>query len=132
MKSQSSMVIILVVLLVISGLVYVFVIRKPSTDTTQSGLVSTTTGGAQGLQNQASSSTTGSQVVQILRNLSVIKLDDRVFKNPAFAMLVDLSTAIPAATNPGRRNPFAPIGADGGTLAPDTFQVPSSGNPVVQ
>ena len=77
-----------------------------------SGLISSNTGSSQGLQNNTVDQNTGSQVVTILRNLSVIKLDDSVFRNPAFGLLTDLSISLPPVTNQGRRNPFAPIGTD--------------------
>lgn len=116
MKSKSTgFILIIVVLLVVAVLVYFFVIKGKSTGTQAqpTGLVSTTTGTAQGLQTPvASTSSTGSQVVEILRNLSVLKLDDAVFRNPAFSLLSDISIALPPVSNQGRRNPFAPIGVE--------------------
>lgn len=114
MKSKpSTFILILVVLLVVAVLVYFFVFKKKDTTapTNQTGLVSTSTGGTQGLQN-TNTSETGSQVVMLLRNLTAIKLDDSVFRNPSFALLTDLSVSLPPVSNPGRRNPFAPIGID--------------------
>ena len=91
------------------------------------GLVSTNKGTAQGLQNTAATGdTTGSQVVSILRNLSVIKLDDAVFRNPAFALLTDISISLPPVTNQGRRNPFAPVGA-ADIAIPATITTPGTG-----
>jgi hypothetical protein len=115
MKSKSStFILILVVLLVVAVLVYFFVIKGKGTpsSTNQTGLVSTNTGTAQGLQGGTATSETGSQVVVLLRNLTAIKLDDSVFRNPSFALLTDLSVSLPPVSNPGRRNPFAPIGLD--------------------
>lgn len=66
----------------------------------------------QGSENISIDKTTGNQVVTILRSLSVIKLDDSVFRNPAFGLLTDLSISLPPVTNQGRRNPFAPLGVD--------------------
>lgn len=111
MKSKSTtFILILVVLLVVAALVYFFVIKKDTT-TTAPSLVSTNTGQSTSLVNQSGSST-GSQVVEILRNLTVIKLDDAVFRNPAFNQLSDMSIALPPIVNQGRRNPFAPAGSD--------------------
>lgn len=120
MKSKSSMFILIVLVLAIIGAgVYFFVIKKDTPQVTP-GLVSTSTGAAQGVQNStAGQDTTGSQVVVLLRNLSAIKLDDSVFTNPSFALLTNVSIALPPITNQGRRNPFAPVGAD----APVTSQV---------
>ena len=111
MKSKSTtFILILVVLVVIGALVYFFVIKKDTTLSTPS-LVSTNTGQTAGLGTPSGSST-GSQVVEILRNLTVIKLDDSVFRNPAFNQLSDMTIALPPITNQGRRNPFAPAGSD--------------------
>jgi len=118
MKSSSSLsfVLILVVLVVVGALLYFFVVRDSGGSQDQeSGLISATTGASQGLQNAntipASASATGNRVVEILRNLSVIKLDDSVFQNPAFALLTDISIRLPLPNTQGRRNPFAPAGA---------------------
>ncbi len=116
MKSKLSIILIPVILIVIGVLVYFFVFKNNSSGTAAqpSGLVSTNTGAAQGIANQntTGSSQTGSQVVQILRNLSVIRLDDAVFQNPAFAYLSDISITLPPPINQGRRNPFASVGND--------------------
>lgn len=130
MKSKSSMFILGVLILAIVGAgVYFFVIKK-SGGTAATGLVSSNTGAAQGLQNTVTGQdTTGSQVVTILRNLSVIKLDDSVFRNPAFALLTDISISLPPITNQGRRNPFAPVGVDAATSTVITTS-PSTGTPV--
>ncbi len=126
MKSKSSIFILGIIILAIIGAgVYFFVIKKSAPAQT-TGLVSTNTGTAQGLQNAVpGQDTTGSQVVTILRNLSVIKLDDSVFRNPAFALLTDISISLPPITNQGRRNPFAPVGADSVTVT--TSPAPATG-----
>lgn len=119
MKSKFSTILIVVILLVVGLLIYFFVIRGDKAPAAETGLVSANTGTAQGLQNTnttTGTSTTGSAVVQILRNLSSIQLDDSVFRNPAFAYLVDMTLQLPPATNQGRRNPFAPIGSEGSSL----------------
>lgn len=130
MKSKSSMFILGILILAIVGAgVYFFVIKKDG-DSSATGLVSTNTGATQGLQNTAAAqSATGSQVVAILRNLSVIKLDDSVFKNPAFALLTDVSISLPPITNQGRRNPFAPIGTDPMTPDPTTTSATGTTGP---
>ncbi len=133
MKSKPPMLIlILVVVAVVAAVVYFFVIKKDGVPSSQTGLVSTNTGTAQGLQNTASPET-GSQVVALLRNLTAIKLDDSVFRNPSFALLADLSVTLPAVSNPGRRNPFAPIGIDAPlpsfTATPGTSTTPTSAGP---
>ena len=49
----------------------------------------------------------------LLLGVQSIKLDDSLFTNKAFTVLQDFNRPIPADTNPGRANPFAPIGQDG-------------------
>ena len=115
MKSNSSKFIQRVVVLgAIATVAYFFGFKHDQVSAADApGLVSTNTGTAQGLQNTAGTGdTTGSQVLSILRNLSVIKLDDAVFRNPAFALLTDISISLPPTTNEGRRNPFAAVGTD--------------------
>lgn len=117
MKSKSSLFIGIVIVLALVGAGIYFFVVQPKNTPVEPGLVSATTGASQGLQNASSGNTTGSQVVTILRNLSVIKLDDSVFQNPAFSLLTDVSIALPPITNQGRRNPFAPVGAEGNTIS---------------
>ena len=120
-------ILIIVALLIVGVLVYFFVIKGKKAPASDATLVSTNTGAAQGLQNQnpTDQSTTGSQIVEILRNLSVIKLDDSVFRNPAFGLLRDMSVAIPPVINQGRRNPFAPVGNDAAVTTTETTPGPS-------
>ena len=123
MKSKSSIfIMIVVILLVVGGLVYFFVIKKddamPADGSTvplagTSGLVSSNTGKTTGIAVATTGTTsTGDQVVNLLRSLSVIQLSDAIFQNPGFDMLRDISITLPPVTNQGRRNPFAPISGD--------------------
>lgn len=117
MKSKSSLFIVIsVIVLVIAALIYLFGRGDSPSATTQvgdSGLVSTNTGTAAGLASASTTgNTAGQQVVTLLRNLSAIKLDDAVFRNPSFALLEDSSVALAPVTNQGRRNPFAAVGTD--------------------
>ncbi len=123
-----KIIIAVLVLAAIGGAVYYFGYKKDGVATV-TGLVSSNTGASTGLQNSAiGEGSTGSQVVAILRNLSAIKLDDSVFRNPAFALLTDISISLPPVTNQGRRNPFAPVGAaDTTTTTPGTGTVPTGG-----
>ena len=131
MKSKAFIFIIAILVVVAVAAYFVVGNKKPAPAAT--GLVSQTTGASQGLQNQtnASATQTGNQVVTILRNLSVIGLDDAVFKNPAFGYLADISIVLPPSTTPGRRNPFAAIGSDAGAVSPTvqpTATAPAAGN----
>lgn len=118
MKSKSSIfILIAVAVILVVGLAYLFGNKGASSSSQQTGLVSTTTGSAAGLAATTTATTgtdTGDQVVTLLRSLSSITLDDSVFHNPSFALLSDLSIALPPVTNQGRRNPFAPVGNDSG------------------
>ena len=112
MKSKSSIFIIIIVVVVIAGgLIYYFA-GNSTTPTPTSGLVSTNSGASTGLSPSAASSTAGSQVVTLLKNLSAIQLSDAVFQNPSFSMLTDIGISLPPVTNQGRRNPFAAVGTD--------------------
>jgi hypothetical protein len=129
--SSSKFIWILGAIVVIAVLVYGFFMYGSSASaSTDASLVSTTTGLKSSLPTAATSTgSTGDRVVAILRNLSSIQLSDAVFQNPAFAMLTDLSTQLPPATNPGRRNPFAPVGNDPAiNTPPNTSTTISSGS----
>jgi hypothetical protein len=128
MSSKSStFILIVVVLMVVGGLVYFFGIKKDSSTTqitpvnngnlASSGLVSSNTGKTTGVSAGTTGTTnTGDQVVALLRNLSVIQLNDAVFQNPGFSLLRDLSITLPPVNSQGRRNPFAPISGDNSSL----------------
>lgn len=115
MKSTSSKFLVGVIMILgIGGVVY-YVSQHTSAQSPQTGLVSSA--GTTGIPTAATtgSSSTGQQVVNLLRSLSTIQLSDAVFQNPTFSLLQDMSIALPPVTNPGRRNPFAPIGNDTGS-----------------
>ncbi len=83
----------------------------------------TTTGGS-ALQSSGSQLAGGSsplsqadtaisdKFLSLLLNMRTIKLDQSLFTDPAFSSLRDFSTTINPESNPGRENPFAPIGID--------------------
>ncbi len=52
--------------------------------------------------------------LSLLLNIRTIKLDQSIFSSPSFTSLKDFTTTISPDNNPGRDNPFAPIGIDGG------------------
>lgn len=114
MKSPSTIFLIIAVVVVGAGAAYFFLGRNADSPVPASGLVSTNTGAAAGVSGTPAPSgiSTGSQVVELLRNLSVIQLSPAVFQNPSFALLSDIGVAIPPVSSPGRRNPFAAVGAD--------------------
>ncbi len=55
------------------------------------------------------------EILTTLGNLRTIRLDSSVFADPLFISLSDFGVTIPPAAA-GRRNPFAPVGAGGGTV----------------
>ncbi len=54
----------------------------------------------------------GNEFVTLLLNIRSIKLDSSIFSDKSFRSLQDFSRPIPPDTNPGRPNPFAPLGVD--------------------
>lgn len=123
MKSKSSiLILVVVVLLVVGGLVYFF--TKGSGDSTKipatlatGGLVSSNTGQNTGTSVSSTGvSSTGDQVVSLLRNLSTIQLSDAIFQHPGFVLLRDITITLPPVTSQGRRNPFAPVSGDNAVM----------------
>ncbi len=103
---------VVVIIIVIGSL------GKGSSDAPSSGgLVSTTTGGNPVAATSAGSAPE-SQTISLLKNLSTLRLQGAVFSNPTFRALSDISIVLPQVTNQGRRNPFAPLGSDGGSSTP--------------
>jgi hypothetical protein len=80
---------------------------------TNSGL--SNTGSASG--RSSSAVPVGQDFLSVLLSVQSIKLDVSLFSSKAFAILQDFNRPIPPDQDPGRRNPFAPIGVDGGTVA---------------
>lgn len=123
MQSKSSIfILIVVVLLVVGGLVYFFAGGNDSAGSEtpslgSGGLVSSTTGQSTGIAvGTTGTSSTGDQVIVLLRNLSTIQLNDAVFQHPGFGMLRDITITLPPVTSQGRRNPFAPISGDNAAI----------------
>lgn len=74
-----------------------------------------TTSGAADLSGTATTGgdiALGKEFLTLLLNVRSLKLDDKIFSNQAFVALQDFSRPIPPDVNPGRPNPFAPIGTD--------------------
>jgi len=107
---------IIILALGIGAYFAVIAIQAHAQDT---GLVSSSSGTPESITSVASQriTTTNNQVLLLLRSLSVIDLDDTLFRNPAFGLLSDQSVSLPAITTQGRRNPFAPIGSGNGVTA---------------
>ena len=110
----------LVILLVVAGLAfgaYKYFIAKPAAPAGTDGGLSTTAGVATDPVTTATPdadvSSAANEFLTLLLSVQSIKLDDTLFANPSFTTLQDLSRPITPDTNPGRKNPFAPLGADG-------------------
>lgn len=70
-------------------------------------------------------------LVALLSKVSSIKLDTRILDSEAFLNLKDLSITITKDNNPGRPNPFLPIGSNGraSDLPIDTVATPNTTSP---
>ena len=68
----------------------------------------------------------GDKFLALLLNMRTIKLDPTLFSDPAFSSLRDFTTDLPPEADPGRVNPFAPLGQD--AAAPTAITV-TTGTP---
>jgi len=130
-KSIIRNIIILVAVIILGVIGYKVFLAKKAPASTSS--LQTTAGAGAGTSTAASdttSSTTasvGQDFLASLLNIQSIKLDDTLFSSPAFAVLQDFNRPIPPDTNPGRPNPFAPIGVDtAATSVQVSTSIPSS------
>ena len=108
---------IIILAIVILGVVgyKVFVKKdapKGALQTVAGGVVQTTDN-----SGFTASSGVGQDFLQLLLSVQSIHLDEAIFGNKAFALLQDFNRPIPADTNPGRQDPFAPIGIEGNIIS---------------
>lgn len=108
MKSIIRNIIILAIVVILAIVGYSVFFKK---DTAQTGGLVTTSGQGAG-QTASVIDSPGKDFVTLLLNIRTLKLDDSIFSNTAFTSLQDFSRPIPPDTDPGRPNPFAPLGAD--------------------
>jgi len=54
----------------------------------------------------------GRDLLKVLLSLDSIKLDEEIFSSPLFTSLEDFTLVLPTTGTTGRKNPFAPIGAE--------------------
>lgn len=122
MKKIIRTIVIFVVTIILAMFAYSMFFKKPSTS--NSSLV--TTSGSSSVadvsgsgQNQASvdADVASKQFLALLLNVQSITLDDSFFSSPGFRALKDFSQVIPPDTNPGRPNPFAPLGANSSVVS---------------
>jgi hypothetical protein len=101
-----------VVILIIVGVV-VYNRVGGSNSSSDSGLVSSSTGSSpvQSLSQNGTAGMFSNELVALLNSLQNIALNDSVLFNDALSELRDITIPLSREGNPGRRNPFAPVGA---------------------
>jgi hypothetical protein len=121
MKSIIRTVIIVAIVGAIGYFGYTYFISDKSQST--SGGLETTAGFGSGNELPAGTSPSlenldlGTDFLVTLLSVQSIKLDDRIFEDPAFKSLQDFNRPLLPDTDPGRPNPFAPIGTDSSGLS---------------
>jgi len=111
MKKSSIKNIIIVVAVVIVLFVLYTIFLKPNAQKSQGTLTSSQTGVSPTIPI-ASEQDAGGDLLRLLTSLEGLELNDSIFFNPAFDALHDIGIPLVKEGNPGRRNPFAPIGTD--------------------
>jgi len=108
MSSKIKTLFFLVLAIGIAYFGYNYFIKK---DTPVAGLVSTSTqaGGA----SAETGSQLGNEFLKMLLNMKVITLDSSIIQTAPYTQLKDFTKILSPDTNPGRPNPFAPIGTEG-------------------
>jgi hypothetical protein len=132
MKNQKLLVIIIaVIVLGLGGYLYFSGDVKKSSEKSTSTLSSTTTNQNPVSLNDSTDTTPtvsikGSEIAALLKNINLIKLDDRVLSNPSFLALVDGSLILPPVSVTGRTNPFSRSAALDNSIISNTINVPVS------
>ncbi len=118
---------ILIIVLVAGALVgggSYFVLDKSAKGQSEPLLSSEVTGKAVTIpQGNTTTDQTIQSVLRQINDLDQIKLDTTIFAKPEFLALKDISQELPAPSDIGRPNPFAPIGVDIGTVPGDETAV---------
>lgn len=122
-KKKSSLKLLLIILgVVVAVFVIVIIVTRTGGDDpapSGTGLVTqntlgtgdTVTPGAIA-DDTLSTSRRSDELVVLLRSVSSIELDDSIFSHPTFTRLESISSPLAIDRNPGRNNPFLPIGSD--------------------
>ncbi|MCB9808958.1 hypothetical protein H6776_01015 [Candidatus Nomurabacteria bacterium] len=117
-KKRSSLKTLLIIL---GAAVLVFVVvmiigrSGGKNQTPATGLVTQSSSGQVSAGSLADTTSTGrrsDELVALLQSVSSIDLDDSIFRNPTFNLLRDINSTLANDRNPGRENPFLPIGQD--------------------
>ena len=108
---RNSIIAVIVIILAVVGYKMFFGGSKPAAPAlkTTSGVGATAPASAAPTESVS----VGQDFLTLLLNIESIKLDDSIFTNKEFTILQDFNRPIPPDTNPGRPNPFAPVGLDG-------------------
>ncbi len=112
MIPKTKNIIIFITIGVVLVLVYFFFIKKGPE---QPNLISTspTTSLDTNIPNQNSPVVAeNNSFLSLLLNINSIKLDDSIFSDPTWNTLQNNSIVLEPDLNPGRPNPFAPLGTD--------------------
>jgi len=104
MKGALKKVIIFVALILIIGVVYAVVAKDPKIE----GSLTETP--AEGIDESLSADT--QLVLTLLQSISNLNLDTNIFNRQSYLALEDQNKIIVPDLNPGRDNPFAPMGTD--------------------
>ncbi|MEI6316186.1 MAG: hypothetical protein WCO65_00455 [bacterium] len=118
-KGITKNILIIVAIVVVLGVAYVLFFKKGNTTQNTGGLSTAsdspvnTSGGPVVSDVQV----TSQQFLAQLLNIDSIKIDNAIVTNPAFVVLKDLSKPIDPDNNPGRINPFAPLGSESATVS---------------
>lgn len=121
MKSAIKIILIVAIVGALGYFGYTYFISGKSQNT--SGGLETTAGFGSGVESGAPATSPTSNIdmnndfLSSLLSIQSIKLDDRIFSDPAFLALQDFNRPLLPDTDPGRPNPFAPIGTDSSGLS---------------
>src|SRR3989344_2490379 len=114
--AKTKNIIILAIIAAVLILVYVFFVRT-SSDT--AALIFSSSGSAVSDVMEGGNSSINRDFLTLLLSVKNIKLDDTIFSDEAFSSLRDSSIILTPSGNEGRPNPFAPLGTDIITSAPE-------------
>lgn len=111
MKGVIRTIIILVIVVTLGIVGYSVFFKK---DTAPTGSLVTTAGQGTGETLEGGP---GREFLDLLLSVRSLSLDGSIFSSTAFTALQDFSRPIPPDTNPGRENPFAPLGVDSAAVS---------------
>ncbi|MFA5933818.1 MAG: hypothetical protein WC795_01155 [Candidatus Paceibacterota bacterium] len=127
MNSTIKNIIIFVVVFILAIVGYQMFFAK---DQSSEGLLTSGTPGVE-TTTDGTASSVGGEFISTLLNINNLKLDNSLFSSSTFMSLQDFTINLIPEVNPGRSNPFAPIGSDISTPAQSsTPSTPAPTTPV--